>query len=287
MTAAHWNIGDLPWDRFDPAKLDPEILKVIKAASLVEFGGDLYAQYLCNVFPDDPVFQQAARDWAVEEVQHGEALGRYAELADPAFNLAESFARYRAGYAFDTEAGASVRGSRSGELIARCIVETGTSSHYTSLADGTEEPLLKALCRRIAADELRHYKLFYTWLKPYLEREGLNRFDRLRIGLGRVRESEDDELAYAYHVANAPAGSAYDRAACATAYKERAYRFYRPEHVDRVVAMVFKACGLRPHTIWHGVARRAVWWFLARKVPAGHAVGTGLLAPVPRPSVPG
>ena len=272
MNAGHWNISDLPWDQFDRAKLDPEILKVIKAASLVEFGGDLYARYLCDVFHDDPAFQQAARDWAVEEIRHGEVLGRYASQADPTFDLTEAFARYRKGYDFQPQAGKSVRGSRSGELIARCIVETGTSSHYTSLADASEEPLLKAICRRIAADELRHYKLFHGWLKRYLAREGLSRFDRLRIGLGRVRESEDDELAYAYYVANAPAGSAYHRETYATAYKERAYRFYRPEHMDRVVAMVFKACGLRPYTVWHGLARRAMWWFLARKIPGGRAV---------------
>jgi len=55
-----------------------------------------------------------------------------------------------------------VRGSRSGELIARCVVETGTSSYYTAIADATDEPLLKTYAGHIASDELRHYKLFYT-----------------------------------------------------------------------------------------------------------------------------
>ena len=170
-------------------ELDPETLKVIKAAaSLVEYGGGKYGHYLCNVFSDDPRFQQAALNWADEEVQHGEALGRYAELVDPTFSLREAYARFEAGYGFDIEAVASVRGSRSGELIARCIVETGTSSYYTAIADATGEPLLKAICRHIAADELSHYQLFFTHLRRYLTREELSRFARSRIVLGRMRE---------------------------------------------------------------------------------------------------
>jgi len=266
MKSSHWKIADLPWDRFEAGKLEPETLQVIKAAALVEYGGGKYGHYLCNVFSDDLLFQQAARHWASEEVQHGEALGRYAELADPGFSLQRAYARFEQGYGFDVEAVESVRGSRSGELIARCIVETGTSSYYTAIADATEEPLLKAICRNIAADELRHYKLFYTHLKRYLTQEELSRFERMRIVLGRMRESEDDELAYAYYAANAPADAIYHRAQYSRSYMRRAYRFYRPVHMDRVVAMAFKVCGLRPHSIWHGMASRAAWWAVNRRV---------------------
>jgi hypothetical protein len=161
---------------------------------------------------------------------------------------------------------ASARGSRSGELIARCIVETGTSSYYTAIADATGEPLLKAICRHIAADELSHYQLFFTHLRRYLTREELSRFARSRIVLGRMRESEDDELAYAYYAANAPADAIYHREKYARAYMMRAYRFYQPAHMDRVVAMAFEVCGLRPHSIWHGMASRAAWWAVNRRV---------------------
>ena len=30
-----WNLDDIPWKRFDPAKVDLEILRIVKAASLV------------------------------------------------------------------------------------------------------------------------------------------------------------------------------------------------------------------------------------------------------------
>jgi hypothetical protein len=156
----------------------------------------------------------------------------------------------------------SIRGSHAGELIARCIVETGTSSYYTALADSTEEPVLKAICRNIAADELRHYKMFYDYLKLYIERDGLNRLSRLKIGLSRIQESEDDELSYAYFAANAPSEAVYDRQTYTDAYAARAYRFYRRDHVERVVAMVFKACGFKPHTVWQGMVNSAAWMLL-------------------------
>ena len=80
MAGKHWTLDDIPWDRFDPDKVDPEILKVAKAASMVEYNGGDYATYLCNVFADDPAFQAAAKAWAAEEVQHGLALGIHTKI---------------------------------------------------------------------------------------------------------------------------------------------------------------------------------------------------------------
>ena len=232
---------------------------------MVEYNAHDYATYLRNVFPEDPAFQQATHEWSLEEVQHGEALGKWAELADPTFNFQAAVTRYTAGYRINVNASQSIRGSHAGELIARCIVETGTSSYYTAVADAAEEPVLKTICRHIAADELRHYKMFYDYLKGYLESEGLSRLERLKIGLSRMQESEDDELAYAYFAANAPAGAVYDRPAYTSAYMIRAYPFFRRQHVERVVAMVFKACGFKPHTVWQGVVNRAAWWLMQTK----------------------
>src|SRR5207247_9682163 len=127
-----------------------------------------------------------------------------------------------------------------------CIVEIGTSSYYTALRDAATEPVLKEICRHIAADELRHYRLFYKNLDRYLARERIGRWARLRVALGRVAESEDDELAYAYYAAN-ESRLPYDRRRYSRAYARRAYRLYRPHHVARGVAMLLKAVGLTPN----------------------------------------
>jgi len=41
-----WTLDDIAWDRFDRTKVDPELLRIVKAASLVEYNGADYAQYL-------------------------------------------------------------------------------------------------------------------------------------------------------------------------------------------------------------------------------------------------
>ena len=89
-----WTLDDIPWRRFDAAKLDPGLVRIVKAASLVEANGAVYARHLCRVFEADPDFQTAARRWGAEEVQHGRALGRWAALADPEFDFAEALRRF-------------------------------------------------------------------------------------------------------------------------------------------------------------------------------------------------
>lgn len=241
-----WSAEDIPWQDFDPDKVDPDVLKIIKAASMVEKNAGDYAHYLCNVFHDDPEFQAAVRGWALEEVQHGDVLARWAELADSGFDFQDRFKRFTEGYRLPLDATASVRGSRAGELVARCIVEVGTSSYYSALGSATDEPVLKAICRRIAADELRHYKLFYTHLGRYLDREGLGVWGRIRVALTRLGESEDDELGYAYYAANDD-GEPYDRRRNIAAYGHRAFRHYHPGVIERGVAMILKAVGLKPN----------------------------------------
>ena len=140
---AGWSLSDIAWDAFDARRVDPEIVPIIKAASLVEANAESYRAYLNEVFRDDARMQASIEGWAKEEVQHGHALGRWAEMADPSFSFDECFERFREGFQLPQGVDASVRGSMSGELIARCMVETGTSTYYSALAEATEEPVLK------------------------------------------------------------------------------------------------------------------------------------------------
>ena len=73
-----WTLDEIPWDRFDHSRLDPEIVKLVKAASLVEYNGGAYAHHLCRIFDDDRIFQASARRWGAEEIRHGNALARWA-----------------------------------------------------------------------------------------------------------------------------------------------------------------------------------------------------------------
>ena len=242
----HWSLTDIDWNAFDRSKATPELISLAKSACMVEHNGHDYARYLSEVFADDPEFKEAAEYWADEEVQHGQALRKWAELADPSFNFDQSFKAFTDGYKLPVNVQGSVRGSRCGELIARCVVESGTSTYYTAISEYTDEPVLKQICAHIAADEFRHYKLFYTHMKRYLEKEKLGAFRRFIVALGRITESEDDELAYAFYTAHRH-HEAYDRKTFARRYMAAASRVYRREHVERLTAMVMKAVGLKPN----------------------------------------
>ncbi|MGB0694403.1 MAG: ferritin-like domain-containing protein [Rhodospirillaceae bacterium] len=262
---AVWDLSDIPWDQFDPTKVDPDSLKIAKAAALTESNGLLYGEHLAVLFRDDPYFLTLVGDWGAEEEQHGMALGRWAQMADPSFDFADALSRFRAGYEIPSLGETSVRGSLVGEMVARCIVESGTSSLYSALRDHSEEPVFKAICGKIAADEFRHYKLFLTTLERLLQDQQVGAVRRILIALGRVRESEDDELSYAFHVANDAPDLPYQRKICATAYSGIAYALYRPEHAKRATRMMVKAVGLDPQGKLAAVLGEGIWRFVSRK----------------------
>ncbi|MEQ9449752.1 MAG: ferritin-like domain-containing protein [Rhodospirillaceae bacterium] len=251
LPVKHWTLDDIDWSRFDGSKVSADLLQVIKTAALVERNGAHYGRYLCNVFSDDPEFCDVARQWAAEEEQHGLALGKWASVADPDFDFDASFAQFLDMYHIPTETTDSIRGSRAGELCARCVVETGTSSFYSALRDAVEEPVLRQICKNIAADEFRHYKMFFVHMERYArgdaEATSLRaRWNRMRVAFTRFREADDDEIASAYHAANAVAGP-YSRAAANDAYSQRVFGFYQARHARRAGHMFAQAAGMAPN----------------------------------------
>jgi rubrerythrin len=264
-----WTLDDVQWSRFDPSKATPGMIAAIKAAALVELNAPDYVSYLKRVFKDagSPTLD-AIEQWGCEESQHGRALGRWAEMADPDYRLEQAFARFRAGYKpehFSGPEGVSVRGSRRGEMIARCVVESGTSSYYTAIKDDTEEPVLKEIAGRIAADEYRHYKLFFETLNAQDEPD-LPFWKKVMVAAGRITESDDDELAYAYYCANVSAADTaripYRRAYYAQAATHSTMKIYRRNHIQRLVQMVAKAVGAQPHGALSRIAGAILWRFL-------------------------
>ncbi len=261
-----WTLDDVEWDKFDRSKVDDETLRSVKAAALVEFNAADYVDYLSKVFHDDAEMLEAVRQWGEEETQHGRALGRWAEMADPTFSLDDAFARFRAGYQIHEGADESVRGSRAKEMVARCVVESGTSTFYMGMRDEMEEPVLRQIAGLISADEFRHYRLFYEAFLKYEPVDKPSFFSRLWIALTRVQEAEDDELAFAYYCANvAPdeeSGTPYDRDAYSKAYSRGILRFYRWPHLRKAVAMVAKAGGLKPTGLVSRALAQFIWWAL-------------------------
>ena len=270
-----WALADISWHLFDASSVDPVMLAAVKAAALVEHNAPDYVTYLKRVFRSSPPEALTwIERWGAEESQHGKALGRWAETADAKFNLDEAFARFRKGYQpahfkdGDTE---SVRGSRRGEMIARCVVESGTSSYYAAIRDATDEPVLKEIAGRISADEYRHYKLFYEILHKQNEPD-MSFLKKLWVAISRVRESDDDELAYAYYCANIPVeqelARPYNRKLYSRLATAAGMTIYRRRHIQKLVQMVAKAVGADPHGRLADWGESLLWWKMQKKAAA-------------------
>lgn len=249
-----WTLDDIGWENFTGTAVDPRLLALVKAAALVEANAGDYVAYLRGVFAGDAAFIGQIVRWGKEEAQHGAALGAWAMRADPAWDFDTALAAFRAGYRIEVDATASIRGSRAGELLARQVVETGTSSFYTALRDACAEPVLREIAGRIAADEFAHYRLFQRTaaaLPPLPLRE------RLRIAATRFAEAGDDELGWAWFAANVlprDPEAVYAPRIHTRAYGAAALAVYRRRHVEAGVGMTLRAVRLRPDG---GLARAA------------------------------
>ncbi|MBV8972966.1 MAG: ferritin-like domain-containing protein [Sphingomonadaceae bacterium] len=264
-----WTLDDIPWHAFDAAAVDADLLAVVKTAALVEANAADYVAYLNGVFADDRAFLAEVARWGREEQQHGAALGRWAELADPSFDFARALADFRAGFQVPQGVSESIRGSRAGELVARQVVETGTSSFYSAIRDATAEPVLKAIAGRIAADEFAHYRLFQTHFARYQSARPLPLRTRLAVAATRFSEAEDDELGWAWFAANVlpkDSTATYRSGVHTRAYTARALRLYRRSHIDNGVRMLLRAVRLRPGGWLFRLASGGLWRLLRLRV---------------------
>jgi hypothetical protein len=102
---------------------------------------------------------------------------------------------------------------------------------------------------------------------------------KLMIAVGRINESDDDELAYAFYCANVPpeneAATPYIRERYVRASFARTAHIYRRHHVRKLVQMVAKAIGADPQSRITEAAAALMWRILrmragliAAKTPA-------------------
>ncbi len=255
-TLVKWSIQSISWQKFDPNLVDLSLLRLVKGASLVEYNSEDYVQYLRGVFADDFDFCARLHKWGEEERRHGEALAAWARLVDPTFDFESAFQRFRVLQPIEVGAKTSIRGSKSKELVARCVVETGTATYYSALADASQEPVLKEICQKIAADEIQHYTLFLKTLSSYADRESLSKWSRFKTVWERATEAEDEELTLAFACANYPNDeiSRRDFKKYQREFMAIAYRLYQPQHIKKATRLVAVATGLAPH----GLAARSL-----------------------------
>lgn len=171
-----WSLDEIPWESIRHGAITDSspFFFLVATASLMESATDLYTENLVEFFAgDDEITAWLDRYWLPEELQHGRALRRYVETAWPGFDWEPVFHRFVK--EFRPFCDTSLESKRSLEMASRCVVEMGTASYYTTLSRASPEPVLAALTRHIAQDEVRHYKHFYRFFRRYREVESPSR----------------------------------------------------------------------------------------------------------------
>jgi hypothetical protein len=195
-----WRIEDIDLTRIDRqrAASNEDLLLLLCAASFVESGSDLYTSNLTTYFKGDAeVSAWLNAQWEPEELQHGRALKAYIQYVWPEFDWDTAFHNFFDEYSKTC----SVEGfekTHALEMVARCVVETGTATVYRAINEYSDEPVLKEITEHIRADEVRHYKHFLKYFKKYNSIEGNGRLAVLGTLMRRVMEikSEDSEIAF-------------------------------------------------------------------------------------------
>jgi len=265
----HWTLGDIEWSslRRDLVADNEAMFYLVAGASFVEATTDLYTQNLIDYFSDDDeITSWLKAHWLPEELQHGEALRRYVQLAWPDFDWDTVYARFLPEFTQQC-AEDGVEKTRIREMTSRCIVEMGTSSYYRTLSRMTDEPVLSDLTRRISDDEVRHYKHFYRYLKKYQRREGQRRVSVARALWNRLRmiDGEDSRIAmrHIYEARNGGRSLGYR----ALKRVRRGWRpLIAPHFPHRMcMQMLLKPLGLGPRT--HSIALPLIEAVSRRVVP--------------------
>jgi hypothetical protein len=177
--AAHlrWHLEDIDFSSTDTARMRvrDDIFLLVCSASFVESGAETYAHNLVDYFTGDTeVGEWLSERWKVEELQHGRALKTYVQHVWPEFDWDSAYADFFAEYAKLCTCD-ELEPTRAQELVARCIVEMGTTTYYQTLNAVLDEPVLRDITWRIRADEVQHYKHFYSYFLKYQQQENLRR----------------------------------------------------------------------------------------------------------------
>jgi len=265
VSSLPWHWADLDWQSLDPpgaCRHDDLLVAMIAAASFTESATAVYTRNLIEHFGDqDEVRVWLDEHWRDEELQHGAALREFTCRAWPDFDWPAAYADFHADYTRRCTV-EDLHPDPTLELVARCVVETGTSTLYRALRElalERGEPLLADLAGRIMSDEVRHFRYFHRFFQQRLLREPRSRLACARVIVARALEVRDDDAAcalrhvHAHHFASRADDAGFDmlRASIAAMLRRRfAY--------DMALRMSLKPLAL-PARVSAAIERPAAW----------------------------
>jgi len=191
----HWRLEDLDLPAIEHAAIvdDEALFYLLVSASFIETGSDTYTSNLAEHYAaHTDVAAWLTGQWEPEELQHGAALKAYVQAVWPEFPWQQAYDSFFAEYAPLCTVDQLEPDPRL-ELVARCVVETGTTAYYHTLRELSREPVLTDLLGRIRTDEVGHYKHFFQYFRQLQDGQPVGRARVARVLHARLRELRESD----------------------------------------------------------------------------------------------
>ncbi len=198
-----WHYEDIDYSKVNAKSVHEYnfLFYLITSASFIEITSDVYEKNLAYFYSDNPeVVEWLANVWEPEELQHGKALRKYVQHAWPEFDWESAYKRFRDEYlplcTLD-----EFQPTKAKEMLARMVVETGTSTFYKAIEKFSKDldaPILGQIAHNISKDEVYHYDVFYDTYEHYNQKERLGRDEIVKVIYDRLKmvDGEDAKIAF-------------------------------------------------------------------------------------------
>lgn len=252
ISQQRWSLDSIDWSTIqsDTVNEPDAFFYMIAAASFLESATDHYTANLIAQFRgDSEITTWLEQHWLPEELHHGRALRRYVQIAWPNFDWDRAYEAFLDEFSCYCCAD-ELEPTRTREMASRCVVEMGTASYYTTLSRTNHDPALAIIARRIAEDEVSHYKRFYTYFRRYQQIAPESRSAVLRALVNRLRmiDRQDGVLAMKHLYVGVHPGKSFDRSTY-RALRSSSRSLIRPHFPHRMcVQMLLKPLDLSPRT---------------------------------------
>ena len=242
--SVHWRIEDIDFSAIDRSAIEhnQDLFFLLMSASFIETGSDTYAANLAEHYAAWPEIAVWLKDqWESEELQHGRALRAYVEAVWPEFPWQQAYDSFFAEYSQLCTMEELYPDQRL-EMVARCVVETGTTAYYHTLRELSDEPVLSELLGNIRNDEVNHFKHFLKYFKELQQQSPVGRTRIAKALYGRLKELRESDSDIALRHVWAHKGPYFSDSS--TRFEDMAQRIYelvsRRLPADLAVRMLLK-----------------------------------------------
>ena len=175
LEAVRWNMDtDVPWDRFDAARLSDEQARTIKMNAITEWSALPATEMFLRDNRHDSDFSAFMSVWFFEEQKHALVLMEYLKRFRP--DLAPTPEELHAvRFEFDPAPALET-------LTLHFCGEIRLNHWYRRAAEWHTEPVIRHIYRLLSQDEARHGGAYLRYMKKYLAEVG----DSARAAFAKV-----------------------------------------------------------------------------------------------------